>query len=65
MNASARPISILVADDDADDRLMAKEALDECRLSNELHFVEDGVDLLNYLRGQAATPRRAPPRVRA
>ena len=52
MNASARPISILVADDDADDRLMAKEALDECRLSNELHFVEDGVDLLNYLRRQ-------------
>jgi CheY-like chemotaxis protein len=52
MIAPARPISILVADDDADDRLMAKEALDECRLSNELHFVEDGVDLLNYLRRQ-------------
>jgi CheY-like chemotaxis protein len=52
MITPARPISILVADDDADDRLMAKEALDECRLSNELHFVEDGVDLLNYLRRQ-------------
>ena len=52
MSASAKSITILVADDDADDRMMAKDALDECRLSNQLHFVEDGVDLMNYLRRQ-------------
>lgn len=63
MSASAKSITILVADDDADDRMMAKDALDECRLSNQLHFVEDGVDLMNYLRRQgryadaATTPR--------
>ncbi len=45
-------ISILIADDDADDRLMAKEALDECRLANRVEFVENGVELLAYLRGQ-------------
>jgi CheY-like chemotaxis protein len=52
MNANPETITILIADDDADDRLMAKEALEECRLTNHLDFVEDGVELLNYLRGK-------------
>ena len=34
MNADPESIAILIADDDADDRLMAKEALEECRLAN-------------------------------
>lgn len=38
-----------MADDDADDRLLAKDALTECRLTNELHFVENGEELLDYL----------------
>jgi CheY-like chemotaxis protein len=50
MNANPETITILIADDDADDRQMAKEALEECRLANHLDFVEDGVELLNYLR---------------
>ena len=41
---------ILMADDDADDRLLAKDALTECHLSGEVHFVEDGEDLLDYLQ---------------
>jgi len=44
------PISILLADDDADDRLMAKDALAESRLSNPLFMVEDGEELLEYLQ---------------
>ncbi len=44
------PISILLADDDADDRLMAAEALEESRLANELVTVEDGEELMEYLR---------------
>jgi CheY-like chemotaxis protein len=52
MNANPETITILIADDDADDRLMAKEALEECRLTNHLDFVEDGVELLNFLRGK-------------
>ena len=49
--------SILMADDDADDRLMAQDAFDEVHLANELHFVEDGEALLDYLyrRGHYAT----------
>lgn len=45
-----QPFPILVADDDADDRLLAKEALDEISLGKNLHFVEDGEDLMNFLR---------------
>src|SRR5947209_2694126 len=52
MDAETRPIAILIADDDADDRMMAKDALDECRLANHTHFVENGVELLSYLRRQ-------------
>lgn len=49
MNPPVKPIVILMADDDADDRLLAKDALTECRLANDLHFVENGEELLDYL----------------
>ena len=48
--AAAAPRTILVADDDADDRLMIEEAFDECRLADEIHFVENGEELIQYLR---------------
>lgn len=44
-----RPISLLIADDDPDDRLLAEEALVESRLANGMHFVEDGEQLLDFL----------------
>jgi len=46
----AVPITILVADDDADDRLMILEAFEESRVANRLDFVVDGEELLQYLR---------------
>ena len=62
MTKSANPITILMADDDADDRLMTKEAFEESRLKNDLRFVEDGVELLDYLkrRGKYADPASSP-----
>ena len=45
-------ISILIADDDADDRMLIEDAFRESRLSNPLVFVENGEDLLHYLRGE-------------
>jgi CheY-like chemotaxis protein len=56
------PIVILMADDDPDDRLLAKEALEESRVLNELYFVEDGEQLLEYLRreGAYADPETSP-----
>ncbi|PRD21511.1 UNVERIFIED_CONTAM: rcp1 [Trichonephila clavipes] len=38
-----------MADDDEDDRLLTQDALAESRVLNELFFVEDGVELLEYL----------------
>ena len=62
MPNSARSITILLADDDADDRMLAREALAESRLANDLRFVEDGEQLLDYLyrRGRFADPRTSP-----
>src|SRR4051794_40372353 len=62
MESAPKSITILIADDDADDRMMAKEALEECRLANAVYFVENGVELLAYLRrqGRFAEPNAAP-----
>ncbi|MCC6558719.1 MAG: response regulator [Polyangiaceae bacterium] len=62
MTTRRRPITILYADDDADDQLLVKEALEESRLLNELHFVNDGEELMDYLRrrGEYADPARSP-----
>jgi len=43
-------IRILVADDDADDRMMIGEAFEEALLSNPVDYVEDGIDLLEHLK---------------
>jgi two-component system response regulator len=59
---NVKPITILMADDDADDRQLTKEAFEEARLANDLRFVEDGVELLDYLyrRGKYADPASSP-----
>jgi|SRR5690606_15132137 len=46
---AAVPVTILMAEDDEDDRMLAREALRESRVLNNLLFVEDGVELMNYL----------------
>ena len=47
---STIPITILVADDDPDDRMMIEEAFEENRVVNAVEFVEDGEQLMAYLR---------------
>jgi CheY-like chemotaxis protein len=44
-----KAITILMADDDPDDRQLTKEAFEECHLANDLRFVQDGVELMDYL----------------
>ena len=62
MSPVPRPITILLADDDADDRVLAQDALKESRLANDLRFVENGEELMDYLmrRGQYADPETSP-----
>lgn len=38
-----------MADDDADDRLLAKDALGDCDLACNLRFVDNGEKLMDYL----------------
>jgi len=59
---SAKPIVILLADDDADDREMTRKALARNRLANDFYTVSDGEELLDFLhhRGQFAPPALSP-----
>lgn len=50
MSKHGKPITILMADDDDDDRRLTREALLEGRLANDLRFVENGEELMDYLR---------------
>jgi len=51
-----------MADDDEDDRLMTKEALEESRVANDIRFVTNGEELLDYLyrRGEYSDPEKSP-----
>lgn len=44
-----RPLHIMVAENDEDDRTLVKFAFAECKLPNKVDFVEDGEQLLDYL----------------
>jgi CheY-like chemotaxis protein len=62
MRSERKPIVILLADDDEEDRMLACDALAESRLSNNITCVTDGEDLMDYLRrqGKYAPPAEAP-----
>jgi two-component system, response regulator len=49
MKQTNNQISILMADDDPDDRMLMKEALAENKILNSIYFVENGEELLDYL----------------
>lgn len=48
------PITILICDDDEDDRLLTKQALEDAHVANAVLFVEDGEQLLDYLYQRGA-----------
>ena len=62
MPLTLKPVTILVADDDPDDRKLTQEAFSESKLANDLRFVEDGVEVFDYLnrRGKFADPASSP-----
>ena len=62
MGKPTKPITILMADDDMDDQMLTKDAFEECRLSNDLRFVNDGEKLMDYLcrRGDFENPEESP-----
>ena len=42
-------VHILLAEDDEDDRMLTEQAFQEGKLTNELKFVENGKELMDYL----------------
>ncbi|MGV3592057.1 MAG: response regulator [Gammaproteobacteria bacterium] len=50
MSRDFRTVTILMADDDEDDRLLTRDALTESRVLNDFHCVADGIELMKYLR---------------
>ncbi|MBI3891071.1 MAG: response regulator [Candidatus Wallbacteria bacterium] len=62
MKNADQPLVILMADDDPQDRQLTQKAFVRCRLANELRFVENGEQLLEYLRreGEFSAPGAAP-----
>jgi CheY-like chemotaxis protein len=63
-NGHKIPITILICDDDEDDRILTQQALEQAHVSNSLRFVEDGEQLLDYLyqRGEFAGETGKAPR---
>jgi CheY-like chemotaxis protein len=58
------PITILICDDDEDDRMLTQQALQDAHISNDLRFVEHGEQLLDYLyqRGEFSGETGSAPR---
>lgn len=52
MNRIKNQVPILIADDDKEDCEMIRDAFQESRLLNNLHFVHDGEELMSYLKRQ-------------
>ena len=62
LDRMGKPITILMADDDEEDCELTREALQDARLANQMKFVHDGEELVDYLkrRGQYSDPSDAP-----
>jgi len=63
-DGTTNSITILMADDDEEDRELTREALEAGHLVNEIRFVGDGQELMDYLRAQGpyGPPAAPPPR---
>jgi two-component system response regulator len=58
-----KAMTILMAEDDPDDRILTREAMESAHVANDLRFVNDGQYLMDYLRreGDYADPEADAP----
>src|SRR5690349_13128979 len=61
-HAPPEPVVILMADDDADDRMLAQDAMHESGLGNPFFMVEDGQELMDFLKHEGKYASRDVPR---
>ncbi len=59
----ARPIDILLVEDDAHDVALARRGLDQAKVQNRMSVVGDGVEALAFLRREAPFQAAPPPDV--
>ena len=62
MSNETSNLTIIMADDDEDDRFFARDAFEANHLDVDMRFVEDGEELMDYLyqRGKFSAPECAP-----
>ena len=62
MAKACKAVTILMADDDLEDQMLMRDAWEKSRLYNDLRFVDDGEQLMDYLhrRGAYADPTDSP-----
>ena len=49
LSHNSEPITILLVDDDADCRLLIRDAISDCKVSNKVYEAENGCEALDYL----------------
>ncbi len=54
MDSASNVFTVLIADDDSDDRFLAQKAFEELGFSKNIRFAQDGVEVLDYLYQSAA-----------
>ena len=62
MSSQAKPVTILMAEDDDEDYMLSRDALHEARVLNTLYRVKDGEELMEYLllKGKYSSRADAP-----
>ena len=62
IDKARKTVTIVMADDDLEDQMLVRNAWLKSRLSNDLRFVDDGEQLMDYLyrRGAYADPIDSP-----
>ena len=56
MTSSARPIDVLLVEDDPGDELITREAFEHNKIKNNLHVAHDGEEGLDFLYKRGAYP---------
>ncbi len=62
MTRKGEAVVIVMAEDDPDDIVLTREAMEQSRIVNDLHIVADGVELLAYLRHEDTFGPESAPR---
>jgi two-component system response regulator len=61
LSSSSEPITILLIDDDPDCRLLVRDAIAECKVSNQVFEVSNGAEALDYLYARGCHGRAVRP----